>query len=240
VLRFILFFTISLSLHATTFRPQPIEQQIRESDGLFQGNFLKSKTVQLEDGTVATQMFFKMTKEVGLQSDFFGMDEVIIHYPGGKLGDKHVKVEGVPRFVQGEKVLVFIRSIKNRYWGMNLGFGTYKVINYGNKIVLINYIFPQHPQVGQVGFQYFEDALKKIKGSSLKIVQALEYPTTPEQGVIARIPASEIEGQNRTVASKTEQLDNRDDQPTLNIFWLIMALGITGGMFRMGNRKTGK
>lgn len=239
MLRFIFIFTISLSLHATTFQPQPIEQQIHESDGLFQGNFLNSKAVELEDGTIATQMIFKMTKEVGLQSDFFGMDEVIIHYPGGKIGDKHVTVEGVPRFVQGEKVLIFIRSIKNRYWGMNLGFGTYKVINYGNKIVLINYIFPQHQKVGQVSYQYFEDALKKIKGSSLKVVHAQEYPTTMEQGNMPRIPAAYSEGQNRTIASKTEQLDNQDDQPRLNIFWLIMALGITGGMFRMANRKTG-
>lgn len=240
MLRFICLFTISLSLHATTFKPQPIEQQIRESDGLFQGNYLKSRTVELEDGTLATQMFFKMTKEVGLQSDFFGMDEVIIHYPGGKLNDKHVKVEGVPTFVQGEKVLLFIRSIKNRYWGMNLGFGSYRVINYGNQIVLINYIFPQHPQVGQVSFQDFENAVKKIKGTSLKVVRTMEYPTTPDQGEIQRIPASYSEGQNRTLASKTEQLDNQEDQPSLNIFWLVLALGITGGMFRMSNRKVHK
>lgn len=240
MLRFLCLFTITLSLHATNFKPQPIEQQIKESDGLFQGNYLKSKTVELEDGTVATQMFFKMSKEVGLQSDFFGMDEVIIHYPGGKLKDKHVKVDGVPKFVQGEKVLLFIRSIKNRYWGMNLGFGSYRIINYGNQTVLINYIFPQHPQIGQVSLQHFEAAVKKIKGTSLKVVHTIEYPTTPDQEITQRMPASEIEGQNRAIASKTDQLDNQADQPSLSIFWLVLALGITGGLFRMSHRKAYK
>lgn len=240
MLRFIFLLVITTSLQATTFSPQPIEQQITESDGLFQGNYLRSKTVELENGSLATQMIFKMTKEVGLQSDFFGMDEVIVHYPGGKLQDKHVKVEGVPEFVPGEKVILFIRSVENRYWGMNLGFGTFKVINYGNETVMINYIFPLHPQVGQVSLEHFEKLVKKIKGSSLKVVQSMHYPTASDQNQIQRMPASEIEGQNRTVASKTEQLDNQEDQPNLNVFWLILALGFFGGIFRMNHRRSHK
>jgi hypothetical protein len=227
---------LSGSLQATTFKPQPIEQQIKESDGVFQGNYLKSKTVELENGSLATQMVFKMTNEVGLQSDFFGLDEVIVHYPGGKLNDKHLKVEGVPEFVAGEKVILFIRSIDNRYWGMNLGFGSYKVINYGKETVMINYIFPQHPQVGQISFQHFEKLVKHIKGSSLKVVKTLEYPTALDQSQIMRMPASDSEGQNRTIASKSEQLDNQEDQPSFSALWLIIALGIFGGLFRMNRR----
>ena len=71
------------------------------------------------------------------------MDEVIVHYPGGKLNDKHMKVEGVPEFTPGEKVLLFIKSVNNRYWGMNLGFGSFRVINYGKEIILVNYILTQ-------------------------------------------------------------------------------------------------
>lgn len=240
MIQFLCLFALSFSVQATTFRPQPINQQIQESDGLFQGNYLRSKTVELEDGALATQMFFKMTKEVGLQSDFFGMDEVIVHYPGGKLNDKHMKVEGVPTFTPGEKVLLFIKSVNNRYWGMNLGFGSFRVINYGKEIVLVNYIFPEHPQFGQVSFGHFEREVKRIKGSSLKVVQSTEYPTQLDQSEMQRIPASVSEGQNRTVASKTEELDNQDGQSTLNVFWLIMALGLIGGMFRMNNRRAHK
>lgn len=116
----------SLGAIATTFRIQPIENQIKEADGLFQGNFLRKKTIALEDGRLATQMIFKMSKEVGLQSDFFGMDEVIVHYPGGTLNGITSQVDGVPEFVSGEKVVLFIRNVDNRYWGLNLGYGSFK------------------------------------------------------------------------------------------------------------------
>lgn len=227
----------SVSIHATTFKIQPIEQQIREADGLFQGNFLKKQTIQLENGTLATQMIFKMTKEVGLQSDFFGMDEVIVHYPGGKLDHKEVRIEGVPEFVTGEKVVLFIKSIDNRYWGMNLSFGSFRVINFGNEKILVNYAFPHHPQVGQLSYARFEKTVKAIKGSKLKVVRTLEYPSTPEHGTALRIPASYSERQNRTVASKSDQLDNQEDRPGFNVFWLIMVLGLIGGLFRLRNRQ---
>lgn len=238
MIRILCLLLFSTSLHATTFRTQPIEQQIRESDGVFQGNFLRSKTVELENGSLATQMIFKMTKETGLQSDFFGLDEVIIHYPGGSLGDRHVKVDGLPEFVPGEKVVLFIKNVENRYWGMNLGFGTFKVINYGNEVMLVNFIYPHHPQIGQVNYQYFERALKKIKGSSFKTVQTLQYPTAPQQLKPQRLPASER--QNRTLASNSEQLDNEGDRPYFPMFWLIFFLGLTGGLFRLNRSRATK
>ena len=148
--------------------------------------------------------------------------------------------ESVRSAHEGEKVVLFIRSIENRYWGMNLGFGTYKVINYGNETVLVNYIFPLHPTVGQIGIQDFEKLVKKIKGNNLKIVRTLEYPTTPDQSVVQRVPASGTDGQNRTLASKSEQLDNQEDQSSLNVLWLIVALGFIGGLFRMSSRKAYK
>ena len=225
---------------ATTFKIQPIEQQIKESDGVFQGNFLRSKTVELENGSLATQMVFKMSKEVGLQSDFYGMDEVIVHYPGGKTADREVRIEGVPEFVTGEKVVLFISSVDNRYWGMNLAFGTYKVINYGKEVMMVNAVFPEDPKVGQINFQHFEKVVKEIKGSSLKVVQTLQIPEDLVQGPTQRSPASVIEGQNRTVASDSEQSDNQEEQPSLPVFWLVLALGITGGIFRLNNRRAQK
>jgi hypothetical protein len=225
---------------ATTFKIQPIEQQVKESDGVFQGHYLRSKTVELEDGSLATQMMFKMSKEVGLQSDFYGMDEVIVHYPGGKTAEREVRVEGVPEFVSGEKVVLFISSVDNRYWGMNLAFGTYKVINYGKEVMMVNSVFPEDPKVGQINFQQFEKIVKEIKGTSLKVVQTMQIPDASEKVENQRSPASVTEGQNRTVASVSDQSDNHGEQPSLPIFWLIVALGITGGIFRLNNRRAQK
>lgn len=238
VLRIFSLLFFAASLHATTFKVQPIEQQIRESDGIFQGHYLKRKTVKLENGSLATQMIFKMSKEVGLQSDFFGMDEVIVHYPGGELNGEIVKVEGVPHFVSGEKVILFIHSVENRYWGLNLGFGTFKVINYGKEVMMVNTIFPEHPQVGQLNIQDFEKKVKDIKGSNLKVVQSIHYPTLPTQNVVQRFPASVR--QNRSLASKSEQSDNEGNQPNLQIFWLVIVLGFSGGLFRLGRSKASR
>eukprot|EP00918_Siedleckia_nematoides_P079801 GHVU01174837.1.p1 GENE.GHVU01174837.1~~GHVU01174837.1.p1 ORF type:complete len:180 (+),score=22.25 GHVU01174837.1:2-541(+) len=179
-----------------------------------------------------------MSKEVGLQSDFFGMDEVIVHYPGGRLNGNHVEVEGVPEFVPGEKVVLFIRNVDNRYWGLNLGYGSFKVINYGKQVMLVNTLFPHNQDVGQVNFQHFEKLVKDIKGETLKVVRTLEVPTPAETNSVQRMPASE--GQNRAIASKTETLENEDSQPNVNIFWLIATLGIIGGVFRLNNRKARK
>jgi hypothetical protein len=237
VFKFLCLCFLSLSIEATTFKIQPIEQQIRESDGLFQGNFLRSKSIELENGSIATQMIFKMTKESGLQSELFGMDEIIVHFPGGAINGESVKVDGVPEFIPGEKAVLFIRNVNNRYWGMNMGFGTFKVVNYGKQTILVNSVFPHHPQVGQVALDYFEKAVKDIKGSSLKIVQSQFYLTNPHQAA-ARAPASaNEEGQNRSVASGTEETENDGSQP-LNMLWLIVLLGITGGIFRLTRMKS--
>jgi hypothetical protein len=230
------FCLISLSVSATTFQVQPVERQIQEADGIIQGHFLRSKTIELENGSLATQMIFKMTKETGLQSELFGLDEVIIHYPGGAKGDQIVRVDGVPEFLGGEKVVLFISNVQNRYWGMNLGFGSFKVVNYGRQTILVNSLFPEHPKVGQVGLEYFEKAVKDIRGSSFKVVQVQHYPTIPQTE--GRAPASlDTEGQNRSLASNSEESENDGSSP-VTMYWLIALLGFTGGLFRLTRYKT--
>ncbi len=243
MLKLLSFMLLCGSVHATTFSVQPIERQIKESDGIIQGHYLRKKFVLLDDGKIATQMMFKMKKEVGMESELFGMDEVIVHYPGGTYKGTHMHVDGLPDFVSGEKVVLFIRNVDNRYWGMNLGFGSFKVINYGRDTMLVNFLFPQHPKVGQVSLENFEKAVKEIKGNSFKVVTTpAEYPTNspPDKN---RLPASLSEtndGQNRSIASKSEQSENEDAQPNMSMFWLLTVLGLTGGIFRWTRIKSSR
>lgn len=236
----LLFLLLSLPVSATVFQKQPVEQQIKESDGIMIGHYLKSKSIKLDDGSVATQMIFKMNKEYGLQSDLFGMDEVIVHYPGGKMDGMEVSVEGVPKFVPGEHVVLMIKSMQDRYWGMNLGFGTFKVVNYGNETMIVNTIFPEDRNVGQVKLADFEKSVRTIKGSGLKVVMAPAYPTEPVENNIERAPASVDEGKNRSIASKSEQVENSEDQPHLSVFWLVAFLAVLGGVFRLMRQKEAK
>lgn len=220
---------ISLSGWATTFAPQTVDQQIKEADGVVIGHYLRSRSVVLESGRVATQMIFKVQREWGLQSDLFGLDEVIVHYPGGKKGNLHVQVQGVPSFVMGERIALFTKSVENRYWGLNLGFGTFKIINYGKETMLVNTLFPHDGRIGQVRLEAFEAKVKAIKGSGLKVVKQ-DLPADP-RGI--RSPASLVDDRKkRAIASAADRNDNREDQSGLGIYWLIALLAFAGGVTR--------
>lgn len=237
----LLLLLISLPVGATVFEIQTVDQQIKESDGIIVGNFLRKKSVKLDDGTVATQMIFKMNKEYGMQSDLFGMDEIIVHYPGGRVGNLTVKVEGVPSFIPGESVALMIKSNSDRYWGLNLGMGSYKVVNYGNETLIINSIFPSDRRLSQVRLEDFEKSVKTIKGSSLKVVMTPQYPTENDgQEPAHRMPASIEEGKNRAIASKTEQGENGESSPGIASFWLVFLLAVMGGAFRLMRQKEAK
>jgi hypothetical protein len=220
----------------TIFKVVETSEQIKAADGIIIGRYLSSKTIRLENGSLATQMFFKMDKEYGLRSDFFGMDEVIIHYPGGKLDGERTIVNGVPEFVSGEKVALYTKSIKNRYWGMNLAFGAYKVINYGKEVMLVNIQFPQDHRVGQIKLSEFEKMVRVIKGSGFKLVQSTQYIENPG-AFRARRPASVSEGKNRAIASGNEEIENTNEPRSLSTIWLIGFLAFCGGVFRLSRQK---
>jgi hypothetical protein len=236
----LLLLLLSLPVGATVFQMQTIDQQIKDSDGIIIGHYLRKKSIKLENGSLATQMIFKMNKEVGMQSELFGMDEIIIHYPGGKLGDQHVKVDGVPEFVSGENVILMVKSSQDRFWGMNLGFGSFKVINYGNQKMIVNTLFPNDRNVGQVSMEDFEKTVKLIKKSSFKVVMAPSYPSESGSETPLRMPATVEEGKNRTIASISEGEENRKDQTEFTSVWLVLFLAMLGGVFRLIRQKEAK
>ncbi len=232
---FILF--IPLSLEATVFKIQPISQQIQEADGIVVGHYLKKKSVRLEDGKIATQMIFKMNKEIGMQSDLFNMDEIIVHYPGGKLKDEIVKVEGVPSFSPGESVVIMIKSYQDRFWGMNLGFGTFKIINYGKESMVVNNLFPEDPVAGQIKLELFEKRVREIKGEAFKVVKSEIQSSGEMLQEKSRRPASvQEEGKNRAIASMSDQEEN-EEGTKLSSLWLLLTLALMGGIFRFARQK---
>ncbi|HLT22680.1 MAG TPA: hypothetical protein VKZ84_04525, partial [Bacteriovoracaceae bacterium] len=56
---FIILFVV-LPVHATTFIRVSVEDQLKASDSIFIGHFLEQKSIVVEDGTIATQMTFKL------------------------------------------------------------------------------------------------------------------------------------------------------------------------------------
>lgn len=234
-MKLIILMMFAFPVFATTFKIQKVDQQLRAADGVFIGHYLKKSYIELEDGSIATQMVFKMKKEIGLQSDLLGMDEVFIHYPGGKWKDKIVEVQGIPEFIPGEQVVIFTRSIHNRYWGLNLGMGTYKIIRYGEDPMMVNTLFPHDPQMGQIKLDEFEKTVRFIKGSSLKVVTYQQYPIESQEE--ARKPASTIEAKNRTVAGGSEEGENKAAETGFHPMWLLTFLAFLGSCFRLSRQR---
>lgn len=217
----LLVLTVHSMAEATTFMKASVETQLKEADSVFIGHYLEQKSIRTEDGQIATQMVFKLSKEYGLNSDVFGLEEIFVHYPGGSLEGENVLVDGVPTFSSGEKVVIMARNIDNRLWGLNLALGSFKLINYGKETLLVNQVFPQDPQVSQIKLNDFEMKVKSIKGLNLKSVQSLDAPSK----------AQSSQGKNRSIASIDDSSENRDEPSSQSgTFWLLVSLACAGAL----------
>lgn len=216
----LLTFLVTSVSFATTFLPVAVDDQISEADGILIGHFLHQQSVRIEDGTIATQMTFKLSKEYGLASDLFGLEEILVHYPGGSLDGETVMIDGVPRFTVGEKVALLARNIDNRLWGLNLALGSFRIVNYGNETLLVNEIFPQDRRLSQIKLTEFENKVKTIKGSSLKVVKSLEVS-----------PGQRTQGKNRSIASISTPEENESVESVMpNNFWLLAFFAVAGAV----------
>jgi len=223
---FILFSWFSV---ATTFVVQSVEDQLRESDAILEGHFLSQEGVELEDGSVATQMIFKVKNEYGINIQSGEFDEIIIHFPGGQTNQKRVLVHGVPEFVVGERVVILAKNHAGRLWGQNLGLGSFKVVNFNSQPTLINSIFPSDKRVSQFTLEEFESKVKQIKHSNLKTVKMLDTIVQPSK----RAPASTSKSKIRSIAATSNQGENEEEQSNLGIFWLIALFAFAGGINKL-------
>lgn len=218
----------STQVSATLFMPQPLEDQIKHSDGVLVGHFLKKESIVLEDGMVATQMHFQVDKEHGLQTDVFRNNEVIIHYPGGTLADRTVRVEGVPDLMIGTPVVLMVKNVNNRFWGMNLALGTFHIVKYGEEKFLINKLFPSHAGLGQTRYLDFEKMIRKVKGESLKVVHSgMDIEDESPSRSIASVDEPEV-GNFRKVAATSEKTENSDETSVGQVWWLVGVLAALG------------
>lgn len=213
----------SVNSQATSFARVSIPQQLAEADSVIIGHYLEEKSIQIEDGTIATQMVIKLSQEFGLNSELLGLEEVYLHYPGGSWNGERTFIEGTPRFIVGERVAILARHIDNRLWGLNLALGSFKVLSYGKETLLVNGVFPEDPELGQIAITDFENMVKEVKGSSLKWVKA-------HQSMNEKLTSK---GKNRSIASIDTIEENESEtssQP--GPFWLLVFLAVAGAFTR--------
>lgn len=214
---------------ATSFMRVSVDSQLDEADGIFIGHFLEQKSIVVEDGSIATQMSFRLSKEYGLDSQLFGLEEIFVHYPGGTWEGETVIIEGVPQFNVGERVAILAKNIDNRLWGLNLALGSYRIINYGKETRLVNGVFPNDPAVSQIKISDFEHKVKQIKGLNLKVVRSFQHEK-----------ARSTQGKNRSIASiESSEENDVEESSRSKTFWPLVFLAVVGaiGSYRVKNRR---
>jgi hypothetical protein len=221
----------------TTFQPLPVEKLIGPADAILLGDFLTSKTVELDDGTLATEARFKIEKELGLDAEDFGLSEIKVFYPGGKRGDRIVQVEGAPTFVPGEKNVVFLTlQPDGRLWVQGLAMGTFKVVRVGGTTMLINAVFPSHPEISRQELGKFLRKVADIKGKSLKEIQSDKYVLESQKERSRKVSGSG-QGNSRSIASVENGKENGAEPNVMNSFWLLMILGFLGAFMTWWGRQ---
>jgi hypothetical protein len=227
----------AISAWATSFQVVPLDKLLTPADAILLGDYLNSKSVELEDGMIATEAVFKIEKELGLDAEDFGLSEIKVYYPGGKVGDKVVSIEGTPQFISGEKSLLLLTNGPDgRIWVQGLAMGTFKVVRVGKKSLLINSVFPGSPELSQIEITQFMRKVSAVKGENLKEINSDKYVRESEKQRSLQV-ASKAQGNSRSIASARDNTENRTEPNLMNSFWLVTILGFLGALTTWWGRK---
>lgn len=216
--------------YGTTFKPVPYEHLIRSADAIVSGIYLDKKTIELDNGQLATQMSVKLEQSSGFAPLGADSREVLIHYPGGETHKSAQHVEGVPHFQIGERVLITLRELEDgRMWGQSLGLGSYKIVKIGEENFLINSIFPKNSLISGVNLKKFNEKVYQIKSEKMKMVHSDKYSRNFKKEYFQSVKQSK-QKVIRSIASSSlgGNLKKVEDHEKRSPFWLIFLLSLMG------------
>ena len=100
---------LSSAVHATTVIAPSFEELIAQADIVIEGEVVDTKS-RLEtdaDGTaIVTDVYFRVDKTLKGEP----RTSIVLQFFGGEVGDVGYKVDGMPRFVRGDRDVLFARS----------------------------------------------------------------------------------------------------------------------------------
>lgn len=228
-MRNLMIFTLVLArfVQATTFAPVSIKDQIKQSNGVVQGEVVAINSEKDPELGIVTKVFIKADKWMDAKVN---QGHIELYYPGGEVqGEGHL-VHGAPEFKQGEKVVVFTNSHGGKSWIQNLGLGKFSIKRVGRSHIIVNQIFPNMPNVGQMPLSSFVELAKNIKGKSFERRFKDKYERAAEKESTARY--QKLRG-SRSIASTPQ---NPHEKPSP--LWLVFLLGMIGFGFRFSKGKS--
>lgn len=223
-------FLMSFQAIATTFVPISIKKQIKESDGLVKGEVTAIESI-IHQGKIATKVTLHADKWIGLDPDEYGF--VDLYYPGGQVDDQVVEVGGSPQFDLGEDVILFVKLHKKNYWVNNLGLGKFSIKKIGPKEIIVNQIFPNHPNVGQMRLTKFYELSQWVKKDKFTERFKDKYELNQEKHS-RNFHQGKRKG--RSIASVTGK--EKLEQHKFSAIWLVLILGLLVLLFGFLRKKT--
>jgi hypothetical protein len=222
-----LFAFIQTSLvFATTFVPVSIKNQIKESHGIIKGEVHTMESIELENGKIATKVEIYIDKYMNVEVND---DLAAVYFPGGTLGDIKREVEGAPKFSVGEKIVLFTKKIEERNWVQNLGLGKFSIKRVGSNYILVNQVFPQLANVGQMSLDNFLNLAQRVKSKKFVERYKDKYELSNEKQARAHVHKKT----KRSIAS----VEGVDSSSKFQTFWLVFILGFLGVFFAIRRKK---
>ncbi len=100
---------------ASTHPPIPFEEVLRRADVGFHGVVTATREVAPEGIEMAFTVVTFAVREVAFDRTGGVGDTIELTFAGGRRGDRHVAVAGVPRFAVGDEAVLFVRHDSLRY-----------------------------------------------------------------------------------------------------------------------------
>ncbi|MCO4755089.1 MAG: hypothetical protein KC478_11450 [Bacteriovoracaceae bacterium] len=218
-------------LVATTFAPMSIKEQILSSQGVVQGEVVAINTVEDSDYGIVTKVFLRADRWMGPKVSNGHLE---LFFPGGEFGDEGRLVAGAPKFEVGEKVVVFTTKHNEKNWVYNLGLGKFSLKKVGQNQIMVNQVFPQVPNVGQMPLDKFLRLATRLKGKKLKERFKDKYERTVEK----QAKIAPLSKRSRSLASVSDAGPNVAEKT--NPMWLVFLFGLLGIAVRLSGRRNNK
>lgn len=223
------FFLSNIQAYGTVFSPISIKQQIKESDGVLEGEVTAIESVE-QNNVIHSKVTVLANRWIGLTPEDNFID---IYFPGGKVGDKVFKIDGAPKFKIGEGVVLFTKIHKGKNWVNNLGLGKYTTKQVGERTLIVNQIFPAHPTVGQMKLEKFYELSEWVKKEKFKERFKDKYEVNYENEMRLK---HKLHKRKRSIAS-IGSVDS-PERSQLSSMWLVLLLGGLGAIFGVLRRRT--
>lgn len=218
----------STSAIATSFAPVTIKKQISEANGIIVGEAISVNSERELDGRIYTRVFIKADKWLGANVE---NDHIEVYYPGGKVGDEVYKIMGAPEFIVGEKVVLLTKKKQDKNYVLNLGLGKFSIKNLGRTQLMVNQIFPNLPEVGQMKLDNFFELAQDLKGKKFSERFKNKYELNIEKQTTMR--SSSLSRSIASVESAKEKERNK-----LPDYWLVIILGVCGVGYSLFRKKS--